>query len=40
MTIHVLEWIKEDLENVGDDIRNYTILELKGMLKKYKEIFI
>lgn len=40
MTIYILEWIKEDLENAGDDIRNYTILELGGMLKKYKKIFV
>lgn len=40
MSIYVLEWLKEDLENHGDNIRNYTILELREILKRYKEIFI
>lgn len=40
MSIYVLSWIKEDLENNGDNIKNYTMLELKELLHKYNEIFV
>ena len=35
MSIYVLEWIKEDLIKVGDDLENYTLKELKPLLDYY-----
>ena len=39
MCIYVLSWIKEDLKSKGDDIGNYTLLEIKGMLHHYNNKF-
>ena len=35
MSIYVLEWIKEDLKANGDNIKNYTLKELKPLLDYY-----
>lgn len=40
MTIYVLDWIKDDLLKQGDNIANYTLLELKDILNQYKERFL
>lgn len=35
MSIYVLEWIKEDLEQQGKDFKNYKLTDLKELLKEY-----
>lgn len=37
MSIYVLTWIKDDLVANGDNIGNYTLLELKAMMEEYNE---
>ena len=39
MSIYVLTWLKEDLEAIGDNIGNYTLLDLKPLIKKYNNKF-
>lgn len=39
MSIYVLEWIKEDLKANGDNIKNYTLQELKPLLEYYNYKF-
>lgn len=35
MSIHVLEWIKEDLEKQGKSLNGYTLLDIKDLLLEY-----
>ena len=37
MSIYVLTWINDDLVANGDNIENYTLLELKAMMEEYNE---
>lgn len=37
MSIYVLTWIKDDLVANGDNIKNYTLLELKKMMEEYSK---
>ena len=39
MTIHVLQWIMEDLNKNGDSMENYTLQELKPLLEYYNSKF-
>ena len=36
MTIHILHWIKMDLENQGKRLEDYTLVELQSLLEDYK----
>lgn len=36
MSIYVLDWIKEDLKAKGEDLRDYSLLDLKDLLNEYK----
>ena len=40
MSIYVLDWIKEDLKKSGDDLRNYSLLEIKEKLNDYKAQYL
>lgn len=35
MSIYVLAWIKEDLEQQGKDFKDYRLTDLKGLLREY-----
>lgn len=35
MSIHILQWIKEDLEKQGKSLDNYKLVELKALLQEY-----
>ena len=35
MSIHILHWIKEDLENQGLNLENYKLIEIQSLLKEY-----
>lgn len=35
MSIHILQWIKEDLEKQGKSLDNYKLVELKSLLQEY-----
>lgn len=35
MSIYVLGWIKEDLEQQGKDFKNYRLTDLKELLREY-----
>lgn len=39
MSIYVLTWLKEDLEAIGDNISNYTLLDLEPLIKEYNNKF-
>lgn len=39
MSIYVLTWLKQDLEAIGDNIGNYSLLDLKPLIKKYNKQF-
>lgn len=39
MTIHVLQWVMEDLNKNGDSMENYTLQELKPLLEYYNSKF-
>lgn len=39
MSIYVLTWLKQDLEAIGDNIRNYTLLDLEPLIKEYNKKF-
>ena len=36
MTIHILHWIKMDLEIQGKRLEDYTLVELQSLLEDYK----
>ncbi|MDU6809609.1 MAG: hypothetical protein E6423_12595 [Clostridium sp.] len=36
MSIHILHWIKEDLEGQGKRLEDYTLVELQSLLEDYK----
>ena len=36
MSIHILHWIKEDLEGKGKRLEDYTLVELQCLLEDYK----
>ena len=36
MTIHILHWIKEDLEGQGKRLEDYTLVEIQSLLEDYK----
>lgn len=36
MTIHILHWIKEDLEGLGKRLEDYTLIEIQSLLEDYK----
>lgn len=35
MSIHILHWIKQDLEKSGKRLETYKLIELKDLLKDY-----
>lgn len=35
MSIHILQWIKEDLESNGKRLEDFTLIELKSTLEQY-----
>lgn len=35
MSIHILQWIKEDLEKQGKGLQDYTLIELQSVLQEY-----
>lgn len=35
MSIHILHWIKEDLEKQGKRLEEYTLVELQALLADY-----
>ena len=39
MSIYVLTWLKQDLEAAGDNISNYTLLDLQPLIRKYNKKF-
>lgn len=36
MSIHILHWIKEDLEGQGKRLEDYTLVEIQYLLENYK----
>lgn len=40
MSIYVLDWIKEDLNKKGEDLKDYSLLQIKPLLNKYKEQYL
>ena len=36
MSIHILHWIKEDLEKEGKRLEDYTLIDIQSLLKDYK----
>lgn len=36
MSIHILHWIKEDLEGQGKKLEDYTLVEIQSLLENYK----
>lgn len=36
MSIYVLDWIKEDLNANGENLEDYSLLEIKNLLNEYK----
>lgn len=39
MSIYVLTWLKQDLEAIGDNIGNYSLLDLEPLIKEYNNKF-
>ena len=37
MSVHILHWIKEDLELKGDKLSNYSLLDLKSIMEDYNK---
>lgn len=37
MSVHILHWIKEDLELKGDKLSNYSLLDLKPIMEDYNK---
>ena len=35
MTIHILHWIKEDLEEEGKRLEDYTLIDIQSLLEDY-----
>lgn len=35
MSIHILKWIKEDLEEQGKRLEDYTFIQIQSLLKDY-----
>lgn len=35
MNIHILHWIKEDLEGQGKRLEDYKLIEIKDLLEDY-----
>ena len=40
MSIYVLNWLQDDLRANGDDLKNYTLLDIKGLLKVYNDKYV
>ena len=40
MSIYVLDWIKEDLKAKGEDLKDYSLLDLKDLLNEYKSKYL
>ena len=40
MRIYVLDWIKEDLKAKGEDLKDYSLLDLKDLLNEYKSKYL
>lgn len=40
MNICVLEWIQEDLKLKGEDLKDYSLIQIKPLLNKYKEQYL
>lgn len=36
MSIHILHWIKEDLEKEGKGLNDYTLIDIQSLLENYK----
>ena len=36
MSIHILQWIKEDLEGQGKRLEDYKLVEIQSLLEDYK----
>ena len=36
MSIHILHWIKEDLEYQGKRLEDYTLIDIQSLLEDYK----
>lgn len=39
MSIHILHWIKEDLEKQGKSLDSYKLVEIKSLLQEYNNKF-
>lgn len=40
MSIYVLAWIKEDLKARGEDLKDYSLIEIKDLLNEYKNKYL
>lgn len=40
MSIYVLAWIKEDLNARGEDLKDYSLIEIKDLLNEYKNKYL
>ena len=36
MSIHILHWIKEDLQKEGKRLEDYTLIDIQSLLEDYK----
>lgn len=37
MSIHILHWIKEDIEKQGHKLEEYTLIEIQSLLEDYNK---
>ena len=40
MSIYILSWLQDDLQTNGDDLKNYTLLDIKELLKAYNNKYV